>query len=79
MILLYRKMMIFNLLITITILALVFIGICVGIFYLIRWGTILGYVISAVLVSGVIFLFLLAIKNRIKNKRQAAEMKKWGL
>lgn len=63
----------------ITILALVFIGICVGIFYLIRWGTILGYVISAVLVSGVIFLFLLAIKNRIKNKRQAAEMKKWGL
>ena len=53
----------------ITILVIVFIGICVGIFYLIKWGTILGYIISAILVSGVIFLFFLAIRNRKKNKR----------
>ncbi|GHU90915.1 hypothetical protein FACS1894155_09900 [Bacteroidia bacterium] len=58
--------------IAITILALVFIGICVGIFYLIKWGTILGYLISAILVSGVIFLFFLAIRNRIKNKSNTA-------
>jgi hypothetical protein len=58
--------------IAITILALVFIGICAGIFYLIKWGTILGYLISAILVSGVIFLFFLAIRNRIKNKSNTA-------
>ena len=63
----------------ITILVLVFIGICVGRFYLIKWDTILGYIISAILVSGVIFLFFLAIRNRIKNKRETAEMKEWGL
>ncbi len=62
-----------------TILALVFIGFCLGIFYLIRWGTILGYVISAVLVSVVIYLFLIAIKKIIKYKRQEAKMKEWGL
>ncbi len=63
----------------ITILALVFIGICVSIFYLIKWGTVFGYLISAILASGVILLFLLAIKNRIKNNRKSPEMKKWGL
>lgn len=63
----------------ITILVLVFIGICLGIFYLIKWGTVFGYFISIILASAVILLFVLAIKNRIKNKRKAAEMKKWGL
>lgn len=65
--------------IAISILALVFIGICIGIYYLIKWDTVLGYVISAILAVGVIFLFFLAIKNRIKNRRKAAKLKEWGL
>ncbi len=55
---------------------LVFIGICVGIFYLIKRGSVLGYVILAILASGILFLFFLAIKNRIRDKREAAKMKK---
>jgi hypothetical protein len=63
----------------ITILVLIFIGICIGIFYLIKWGTVFGYLISTILASGIIFLFFLAVKIRIKNKRKVAEIKKWGL
>ena len=40
-------------------LVLVFICICIGVFYLIKWGTVFGYVISVMLVSGIIFLFSL--------------------
>lgn len=59
-------------------LVLVFIGICIGVFYLIKWGTVFGYVISAILASGVIFIFFLAIKTHTKKKREAAKMKEWG-
>ncbi|MCC6753131.1 MAG: hypothetical protein IT266_03995 [Saprospiraceae bacterium] len=46
----------------------VFMGICIGIYYLIKWDNVIGYFISAIIVSGMLYLFLLAIKNRIKNK-----------
>jgi hypothetical protein len=62
-----------------TFLILVFIGICFGIFYLIKWGTILGYIISIVLISSLLYLIFLIIKTIIKNKRKAKEMKEWGL
>ncbi|MFN5794760.1 MAG: hypothetical protein ACK455_08180, partial [Bacteroidota bacterium] len=54
----------------ITVIILVFIGICIGIFYLIKWGTLLGYLISAILASGVIFQFVLSIRTSIKNKKK---------
>lgn len=42
-------------------------GICIGIFYLIKWDTILGYIISAILACSVIFFFFIAIRNRLKK------------
>jgi len=54
----------------ITVIILVFIGTCIGIFYLIKWGTLLGYLISAILASGLIFLFVLAIKTSMKKKEK---------
>lgn len=51
-------------------LALVFVGICIGIFYLIKWGTILAYLISATIVSGVLYLIFIAIKNRIQKQKK---------
>ena len=63
----------------ITILALVFIGICTGMFFLIKMGTVFGYLISTILAIGVILLFILAIKSIIKHKRNAAELKNLGL
>lgn len=47
-----------------------FIGICIGIFFLIKWGTLLGYVISTILTCGVFFLLYRAIENQRKNKRK---------
>lgn len=46
----------------------VFIGICIGIFYLIKWGTILAYFISGIIVIGLLFLTFLAIRNRKKHE-----------
>jgi hypothetical protein len=53
----------------INLLVFLFVGICVGIYYLIQWGTILAYVISGVLVVGVLCLAFVAIRNQIKNKK----------
>lgn len=50
-------------------LVFVFIGICIDVFFLIKWGTILAYLISAVMVSGVLYLIFIAIKNRMQNKK----------
>jgi F0F1-type ATP synthase assembly protein I len=55
--------------IAISFLVFVFIGICIGMFYLIRWGTILAYLILTTIVSGLTFLIFIVIKNRIKNKK----------
>lgn len=55
-------------LIGIIILTLLFLGICTGIFYLIKWGTIIAYIILTPITCGIIYLIFLAIKNRIKTK-----------
>ncbi|MBK7566223.1 MAG: hypothetical protein IPI31_00195 [Bacteroidetes bacterium] len=47
-------------------LVFVFIGICIGVFFLINWGTLLGYLTSSLIVGGLLFLGSLAIKNRKK-------------
>lgn len=49
-------------------LAFLLICISIGVFYLIKWGTILAYFISAIIIVGVLYLIFLAIKNRMKNK-----------
>jgi cbb3-type cytochrome oxidase subunit 3 len=48
-------------------LVFVFIGICIGVFFLINWGTLLGYLTSSLIVCGLLFLVFLAIKNRTKK------------
>lgn len=48
-------------------LVFVFIGICIGVFFLINWGTLLGYLTSSLIVGGLLFLVFLAIKNRKKK------------
>lgn len=50
-------------------LLLVFIGICIGIFYLIKWGTMLAYFISATVVISLLYLIFLAVRNQIKKKQ----------
>ena len=55
--------------IAINFLVLVFIGICIGIYYLINWGTIWGYLISATIVVGVGYLIFITIKSEIKAKK----------
>jgi len=47
-------------------LVFVFIGICICVFFLINWGTLLGYLISSLIVGGLLFLVVLAIKNKKK-------------
>jgi len=49
-------------------LVFVFIGICIGVFFLINWGTLLGYLTSSLIVGGLLFLVFLAIKNRKKQQ-----------
>jgi hypothetical protein len=48
-------------------LLLLFIGICIGIFFLIKWGTLLGYLTSFLIVGGLLYLVFFAIKNRVKK------------
>lgn len=48
-------------------LVFVFIGICIGVFFLINWGTLLGYLTSSLIVGGLLFMVFLAIKNRTKK------------
>lgn len=45
-------------------LVFVFIGICTGVYFLINWGTIFGYLTSSIIVGSLLFLAFLAIKNR---------------
>lgn len=47
-------------------LVFVFIGICIGVFFLINWGTLFGYLTSSLIVGGFFFLVFLAIQNRKK-------------
>lgn len=47
-------------------LVFVSIGICICVFFLINWGTLLGYLISSLIVGGLLFLVVLAIKNKKK-------------
>ncbi len=49
-------------------LVLVFIGICIGLFYLIKWGTMLAYFISAIVIITLLYLIFLAVKNQLKKK-----------
>lgn len=56
--------------IAINFLVLVFIGICIGLYYLIAWGTFLAYLIIASIASGLGYLIFIAIRNRIKDKRK---------
>jgi len=48
---------------------LVLTGISAGVYYLINLGTILAYIITAVIFCGIGYLIYLAIYNLIKNKR----------
>ena len=48
-------------------LVFVFIGICMGVFYLIKWGTIFGYFTAALIVGGLLFLVFLAVRNRKRS------------
>lgn len=48
-------------------LVFVFIGICIGVFFLVNWGTLLGYLTSSLIVCGLLFLVFIAIKNRTKK------------
>ncbi|NLJ06758.1 MAG: hypothetical protein GX437_03705 [Sphingobacteriales bacterium] len=50
-------------------LVIVFIGICIGLFYLIKWGTLLGYISSFLVIGALLFLIGLAIRNRMKQKK----------
>lgn len=50
-------------------LVLVFIGICIGIFYLIKWGTMLAYSISAIVIIALLYLIFLAVKNQIQKRQ----------
>jgi hypothetical protein len=52
----------------INLLVILFIGICIGVFFLINLGTILGYLISTAMLGGSIFLAFLAIKNSGKQR-----------
>lgn len=47
----------------------IFIGICIGVFYLIKWGTVLAYFISAIVIISLLCLIFLAVKNQIKKKQ----------
>lgn len=47
----------------------IFIGICVGLFFLFNWGTLFGYISSSLIAVGLLFLVFLVIKNLIKNKK----------
>lgn len=55
--------------IAINFLLLVFIGLCVGIFYLITLGTILAYTTSSFIFGSLLLLIFIAIKNRIKYNK----------
>jgi hypothetical protein len=55
--------------VAINLLSLVFIGLCVGIFYLIKLGTIWAYATTSIIVGSLIFLLFVAIKNRIENNK----------
>lgn len=44
----------------------VYICVCIGVFYLIKWGTIVAYLSSAILVSGVLYLVFTEIRKRVK-------------
>jgi len=55
--------------IVINFLVLVFIGICIGLFYLIKWGSMLAYFISGVVIITLLYLIFLAVKNRLKKKK----------
>lgn len=50
-------------------LVLVFIGICIGLFYLIKWGTLLAYFISAIVIITMLYLIFLVVKNQLKKKK----------
>ena len=50
-------------------LVLVFIGICIGLFYLIKWGTLLAYFISAIVIITLLYLIFIAVKNHLKKKK----------
>jgi len=50
-------------------LVLVFIGICIGLFYLIKQGTFLAYFISAIVIITLLYLIFLAVKNQLKKKK----------
>lgn len=47
-------------------LVFVFVGICIGVFFLIKSGTLLGYLTSSLILGGLLFLVFLAVKNRKK-------------
>ncbi|MCK9466950.1 MAG: hypothetical protein M0P94_01345 [Candidatus Absconditabacterales bacterium] len=51
-------------------LLLIFTGICIGIFYLIKWGTILAYFISATIIISLLYLIFNEVKksNNKKNR-----------
>lgn len=50
--------------ISVNFIAFVFVGICMGVFYLIKWGTIEAYSISAVIICAVLFLVFKTVKSR---------------
>ena len=51
--------------ISVNFIAFVFVGICMGVFHLIKWGTIEAYSISAVIICAVLFLVFKAVKSRV--------------
>jgi len=55
--------------VAINFLVLVFIGICIGLFYLIKWGTLLAYFISAIVIITLLYLIFIAVKNQLKKKK----------
>lgn len=48
-------------------LVFVFIGNCIGVFLLINWGTLLGYLTSSLIIGGLLFFVFLALKNGKKQ------------
>lgn len=57
--------------ISVNFIAFMFVGICMGVFSLIKWGTIEAYSISAVIICAVLFLVFKAVKSRVgKNNLQ---------
>ena len=60
----------------ITFIVLVLFGVCAAIYYSFIWGAVLGYIVSAIVLGGVILLFVRIITVRKRNKQARLNQEK---